>query len=454
MKRNPLKRIAMILGCMTLMASIPKPAALSQTRPNIVFIYADDWGWGDLSCHGNTWLKTPQLDRLAEEGIDFQQFNVLAPVCSPSRVAVMTGRFPSRYGVNHVMGNKRGMPEMPDWLDPSAPTIPKYFKAAGYKTGHFGKWHLGTGIPTMADYGIDESGVYGGPGPKIDRRGNAIPERAVEFIEKHKDQPFYLNVWLHESHLNHHPSKESLEMWKHLDEQKQVYAAVITDGDNKVGMILDALKRFGLEKNTIVVFSSDNGPENTGGLDQKGEPGAWRSYYSVGETGGLRGRKRSLYEGGVRVPFILRWPGHAPAGVKNEETVLTAVDLFPTFCAAAGISYPAQARGDGENLLEAFHGKPVLRTRPLFWRYGPNDVAVREGDWKLVTTMDNTITELHNLKMDRAEAEAKDLSKVHPEITARLKKMVVNWYATLPSEVDPACVNPQKRKKSEVNEDE
>lgn len=383
-------------------------SVLGQTKPNIVFIYADDWGWGDLSCHGNTWLKTPNIDKLASEGIDFQKFNVLAPVCSPSRVAAMTGRYPGRFGVNHIMGNKKGMPEMPDWLDPRAPMIPRIFKAADYRTGHFGKWHMGNG-PTMEEYGIDESAVYGGPGPKIDRKGNAIPERAVQFIEANKDRPFYLNVWLHESHLNHHPSTESLELWKHLDERKQVYAAVITDGDEKVGMILDALKRCGLEQNTIVIFSSDNGPENTGGPDQKGTPGAWRSYYSLGETGGLRGRKRSIYEGGVRVPFILRWPGHAPAGVKNEATVLTAVDLLPTFCAAAGLTPPADAHGDGENLLEAFKGKPVLRTKPIFWRYMAKDLAVRDGDWKLVCNFDGTQSELHNLKSDRAEDVAKDL---------------------------------------------
>ncbi|QDU86692.1 Arylsulfatase precursor [Pirellulimonas nuda] len=415
------------------------PAA--KPKPNIVFIYADDLGWGDLSCHGNTWLETPVLDRLASEGIDFQQFNVLSPVCSPSRVAAMTGRFPARFGINHVFGTKRG-PEMPDWLDGKAPTIPRYLKAAGYRTGHFGKWHMGSGTPTMADYGIDESAVYGGPGPKIDRSGDDIPDQAVRFIEANKDGPFYLNVWLHESHLAHTPSAESLKKWEHLDARRQVYAAVITDCDRKVGMILDALQRCGVEGNTIVAFSSDNGPENTGGPNQKGEPGSWRSYYSLGETGGLRGRKRSLYEGGVRTPFIVRWPGHTPAGVENQATVLTAVDLLPTFCAAAGVTPPAEADGDGENLLEALDGKQVVRTRPLFWRYRSTDLAVRDGDWKLVTTPDGEQSELHNLKSDRAEEVAKDRSDTHPEITQRLTKLVLDWNATLPTKADPASVNP------------
>ena len=424
--------------------SAAEPAA---RKPNIVFIYADDWGWGDLSCHGNTWLKTPHLDKLASEGIDFQQFNVLSPVCSPSRTAAMTGRFPGRFGINTVFGVGKP-PEMPDWLDPKAPTTPRLLKAAGYRTGHFGKWHLGEGKPTMADYGIDESAVYHGPGPKVGPSGNGIPSQAVKFIEANKDRPFYVNVWLHESHLAHTPSAESMEKWKHLDPRQQVYAAVITDGDNKVGMILDALERCGIAQNTLVVFSSDNGPAKSKEND-KGDPGSYRSYYSIGETGGLRGQKTSLFEGGVRTPFIVRWPGQAPAGLKNVATVLTAVDLLPTFCAAAGVTPPTDANGDGENLLPALKGESILRTRPIFWRttYGnmknPNfwpDMAVRDGDWKLVTTFDGQRVELHNLKTNRTEDIAKDQSKDHPEIVARLSKLIRDWYATLPTKADPSCL--------------
>ncbi len=431
-----------------------------KQKPNIVFIYADDWGWGDLSCHGNTWLKTPRLDKLASEGIDFQQFNVLSPVCSPSRTAAMTGRFPGRFGINTVFGVGKP-PEMPDWLDPKAPTTPRLLKAAGYRTGHFGKWHLGEGTPTMADYGIDESAVYHGPGPKVGPSGNDIPSKAVKFIEANKDRPFYVNVWLHESHLAHTPSAESMEKWKHLDEKKQVYAAVITDGDNKVGMILDALDKAGIAKNTIVVFSSDNGPAKSKEND-KGNPGAYRSHYSVGESGGLRGRKTSLFEGGVRVPFIMRWPAQAPAGLKNQTTVLTAVDLLPTFCAAAGVTPPADANGDGENLLPALKGESILRTRPIFWRINGNkkdsnfwpDLAVRDGDWKLVTTFDGQRVELHNLKLDRAEDISKDQSKEHPEIVARLKKLALDWNATLPTKADPSCLaKPQASEPKKLSEE-
>jgi len=430
-----------------LLAPLASLQAAVAIKPNIVFIYADDWGWGDLSCHGNTWLKTPRLDKLASEGIDFQQFNVLSPVCSPSRAAALTGRFPGRFGINTVFGVGKP-PEMPDWLDPKAPTTPRLLKAAGYRTGHFGKWHLGEGKPTMADYGIDESAVYHGPGPKVGPSGNGIPSQAVKFIEANKDRPFYVNVWLHESHLAHTPSAESMARWKHLDPRQQVYAAVITDGDNKVGMILDALERCGIAQNTLVVFSSDNGPAKSKEND-KGVPGSYRSYYSIGETGGLRGRKTSLFEGGVCTPFIVRWPGQAPGGLKNDTTVLTAVDLLPTFCAAAGVTPPADANGDGENLLPALKGESILRTRPIFWRttYGdkknPNfwpDLAVRDGDWKLVTTFDGQRVELHNLKTNRTEDISKDQSKDHPEIVARLTKQALDWNATLPTKADPSCL--------------
>jgi N-acetylgalactosamine-6-sulfatase len=312
----------------------------------------------------------------------------------------------------------------------------------------------------MADYGIDESAVYHGPGPGVRPTGNDIPNQAVKFIEANKDRPFFVNVWLHESHLVHSPSDESMARWKHLDPRQQVYAAVITDGDNKVGMILDALERCGIAQNTLVVFSSDNGPAKSRDND-KGVPGSYRSYYSIGETGGLRGQKTSLFEGGVRVPFIVRWPGHAPAGLKNDATVLTAVDLLPTFCAAAGVTPPTDANGDGENLLPALKGEPILRTRPIFWRINGNkkaadfwpDLAVRDGDWKLVTTFDGLKVELYNLKSNRTEDITKDQSKDHPEIVARLTKQALDWKATLPTKADPGCLaKPQESEPKKLSE--
>ncbi len=454
--RNSLSLITVFL--LTLLAGL---TAAEPTKPNIIFIYADDWGWGDLGCHENTWLKTPNLDKLASEGTDFQQFNVLNPVCSPSRSAVMTGMYPARFSVHQHFAEPKQNHErgMPDWLDPKAPTLPRFLKQAGYRTAHFGKWHLSNaqteGAPKPDVYGYDEACVFNGGAGWESTDLHATAANAVAFIKANKTQPFFINAWIHESHTPHVPTAESMAKWKHLDEQKQVYAAVITDGDNAVGAILDALKTEGLEDNTIVMFSSDNGPESTASkrsankFDPDANVTGFDTFYSVGETGGMRGRKRSLFEGGVRVPFIVRWPGHTKAGVKNDSTAFTAVDLLPTLCAAAGVKLPADYLSDGESLLAAFNGEAKTRTRPIFWQWlGKNAepdywprLAVRDGDWKLVMTDDARRVELHDLTQDRAED--KDCSRDHPEIVARLSKMALEWKATLPTAPNPDCLSKQ-----------
>ena len=430
------------------------PAGLSgadaPSKPNIVFIFADDWGWGDLSCHGHPWLKTPNLDRLAGEGIDFQQFNVLNPVCSPSRTAATTGMYPARFCIHqHFAPGINGERGMPDWLDPQAPTLARFLKGAGYRTGHFGKWHLtnggSVGAPEPSAYGFDESAVFNGPGVEAGLHDTA--NNAVKFIRANQGSPFYVNVWLHESHTPHVPTAESLAKWKHLDEQKQVYAAVITDGDNAVGQVLDALREAGVEEHTLVMFSSDNGPEWTGGENQKKMGQGYGTWASVGQTGGLRGRKRSLFEGGVRVPFIVRWPGHAPPERRTTRRRSPRWTCCRRCAPAAGVNLPENYHGDGENLLEAFHGKAISRTRPVFWEWRGTQtepdwwprLAVRDGDWKLAMTYDASRIELHQLINDRAEA--KEVSKENPEVVKRLSKLVLDWKASLPEQPDPECIS-------------
>ena len=452
---------ALLLTPLSALLAAEAPPAV--TPPNIVFIYADDMGWGDIACHGTSWLETPNLDRLAREGIDFHQFNVLSPVCSPSRAAAMTGRFPSRYCIYTAFGS----PEtnraqgMADWLDPQSPTLPRFLQSAGYRTAHVGKWHMGSsdlpGAPAMEEYGIDESMVYHGPGPQLSKR--QVAKSAVRFIENlQSKQPFFLNVWIPQTHLMLQPSQTSMDHFRDLDPRRQVYAATVYDADQTVGRVLEALRAADIEKKTIVLFSSDNGPAGVEwqphAQPPRPEDGTMKNgfgmSYSVGSTGGLRGRKAHLYEGGVRTPLLVRWPGKAPAGTINDTTVFTAVDLLPTLCAAAGITLPAEYPGDGENLLGAWQGEPIRRTRPLFWHVHAGaknnrserwpSYAMRDGDWKLYVSGDGSRAELYDLVTDRSESE--DVCKQHPEIVSRMTAAITAWKATLPTKPNPACVAP------------
>jgi arylsulfatase A-like enzyme len=428
--------------------------ASAADRPNIVFIFADDWGWGDLSCHGHKSFRTPNIDRLAAQGIDFHKFNVCNPVCSPSRTAAMTGHFPARYGVYqhfaaHALNRQRGMP---DWLDPKAPMISRMLQQAGYRTGHFGKWHLTAetipDAPHPRDYCFDESAVYNGPPPHT--TSDHMTNEAVTFIRKNKDRPFFVNVWLHETHVPHYPSKAALAAHDGLDERHRVYAAAIADGDRKVGLVVDALAELELDDNTLVIFSSDNGPEWTGSESMKIIRDGLGTYYSVGDTAGRRGRKRSLFEGGVNVPFIVRWPGHAPAGVKDKATVIAAVDLLPTFCAVANVQLPDDYQPDGENMLRAFKGHSVVRSKPLFWEWrGPNAepdlwprLAVRDGDWKLVIGQTAERVELHNLANDPHERQ--NQASKEPDRVAHLSKMAIEWRNSLPADPPEDCISKQE----------
>ena len=223
----------------------------------------------------------------------------------------------------------------------------------------------------MADYGIDESAVYHGPGPKVRPRGNDIPDQAVKFIEANKDRPFYLNVWLHESHLAHTPSAESLERWKHLDDRNRSMRRSSPTATTRWAW--SSTRWSGAASRRIPSwFFPAITVRRSRRKTTKACPATGAATTASVKPAACADRKRSLFEGGVRVPFIVRWPGTRSAGVKNDTTVLTAVDLLPTFCAAAGVTPPTDANGDGENLLPAFKGESVLRTRPIFWRINGN----------------------------------------------------------------------------------
>ena len=426
-------------------------------RPNIIFIFADDWGWGDLGCYGHDRLKTPNLDRLASQGTLFTQFYVCSGVCSPSRTAVMTGQFPARHGVHghfaaHDINARRGMP---NWLDTGATTYTRLLQQSGYRVGHYGKWHLGNGegAPEPFEYGIDECRVNVGNGPYLGFLTNdvgpmrsssseVIVDESIGFIDRNKESPFMLNVWLNDTHATLDPDEKQLEPYlEHIPEGLEgkhaganaIYYAAATNADNHVGRLLDHLDDAGLADNTIVIFSADNGPEDIAVRNT--------SHSGVGSPGPFRGRKRSLYEGGIRTPFILRWPeGGTPAGAVNNDSPVSAVDLLPTFCDAAGCDVPEGYALDGESMLDVFQGADRGRETSLMWEWRfriaghvinrSPILAVRDGNWKLLVNPDRGRVELFDIPNDPTELN--NLSASHPEIVDRLADQVTNWQKELP----------------------
>ena len=333
--------------------------AAADEKPNILFIFADDWGWGDLSCHGHPYVKTPHIDRLAKEGTDFHRFTVASGVCSPSRTAVMTGHFPARYNID---GHFAWVPSnakrnMPDWLDTQAPLLPRFLKQGGYATAHFGKWHLANNMipdsPVPGEYGFETYGAFNCAGEQIPVHEDS--EHVVKFIQKSKEhgKPFFINMWLHEPHTPFHTVPKYRWRFRHLEnEADNIYASVLSHADDRVGEVLDELDRLELTENTLVIFSSDNGPARSSrpaelGLMHDTATGAGYNVAAAkGITGGRKGYKSSLFEGGIGVPFIARWPGKIPSDRVDKKSILSAVDLLPTFCDVAGVELPNDYQPD------------------------------------------------------------------------------------------------------------
>ncbi|MFC1607157.1 sulfatase [Candidatus Latescibacterota bacterium] len=435
-------------------------ATAKSKQPNIVFIFCDDLGWADLPCHGyqstkahGGWivrgdLKMPNIDRMANEGTMFTQFYVASAVCSPSRTGIMTGQFPSRLAVHDYLASpelnrERGMP---DYVDPNVITLPRLLKQSGYTTAHFGKWHLSGGrvenAPAPTEYGIDTyDSCLKGPDGRVGSTG-MIADETIKFIDTNRDKPFYINTWLYDPHSPLRPTEEMMAPYDHLSPKwgdhkgaMQVWYGVLSDIDRHVGRILDRLDELGLSENTIVIFSSDNGPE-TGLIPFVSHYGGASST----NTGPFRGVKRSLYEGGIREPFIVRWPGTTPAGEIDDSTVIGGVDFLPTVCGLTGASVPDDVQIDGENLSRALSGKPVQKAKPLMWEnrfpvYGhvihkSPMLAIRDGKWKLLMNPDRSRVELYDIPSDPTELT--NLAGKHPDEVKRLSEPLMKWQATLP----------------------
>jgi arylsulfatase A-like enzyme len=443
---------------------LPASARADAPKLNVIFILADDLGWGDLGCYGSKQVATPHLDRLAAEGIRFPQFYVASPICSPSRVGFMTGRYPARAKITSYLQTRAGNRhcEQADWLDPNAPFLARFLKAAGYVTAHFGKWHMGGGrdvqdAPTPKAYGFDEHHVnFEGMPPRFEHAAIKMPavfegkeyprhditaywvDRAIDFMRRHRDEPFYVNVWPQDTHTPFTPSDKQLEGVGDGPPPQQRFRAVLRELDRQVGRLVAAVRELGLEERTLIVFAGDNGPEPS---------------FNRVRTGGLRGMKWSLYEGGVRVPLIARVPGITPKGTVNQTAVVGAVDFLPTVCKLCGVAVPKSADLDGEDVSAAFRGEKSGRTGPLFWEYGrkppppdqkgigsfpypaepsaksPN-LAIRDGKWKLLVYADGSGAELYDLATDRNETM--NLAASELETAQRLREMVLKWRRRLP----------------------
>lgn len=441
-------------------------AAVAAQRPNVIFILTDDQGWADAKFAGHPYVKTPNLDRLASQGTRFKQFYVAATVCSPSRCAFMTSHYPARHLVHgHFSTHEQNAARsMPDWLDPKAPTITRLLRDAGYATGHFGKWHLGggDGAPTPDAYGIDDvramvcrDPAWTEPATTFWAKSTRlIVDEAIRFIKANKDRPFYANVWTLLPHAPLNPTPEQLAVYdglepraadpafgpwmqkyagaaKDLKSQMRVFCASLTDLDTQVGRLLRALDELGLADNTIVFYSSDNGPEDYN-ISNAANAG-------VGNTGPLRARKRSMYEGGIRTFGLLRWPGHVAAGRVDDTSVVSSVDWLPTICKVAGVTVPADVQPDGEDVSDIWLGTSRARTKPLYWEwlfrvwgddYTPPMLAVRDGNWKLFVNHSGSSAQLYDIPKDISEEH--DVAARHPDVVKDLTAKALAWQKTLP----------------------
>ncbi|GIZ09701.1 sulfatase [Flavobacterium sp. UMI-01] len=434
----------------------------SKKLPNFIIIFTDDQGYADLGCFGGTHVKTPRIDQMAKEGAKLTSFYVAAPLCTPSRAALMTGSYPKR--INMATGNNFPVLLAGDakGLNPNEITIAELLKQAGYKTGMFGKWHLGDqpefmptrqgfdeffGLPYSHDihpfhqqqqkYNFPALPLLDGEkvielNPDADCLNQRITNRAVAFIEKNKNQPFFVYL----PHTSPHRPllaspdfmadapqgvRETLKKEKEngtidYKTRDKIYPQTISEIDWSVGQILDALKKYGLDENTFVIFTSDNGP-------------------TIGSAYPLRGKKGKTFEGGMRMPTVVRWPGKIVAGTVCNE-LLTAMDILPTFSKLAGVALPKDRVIDGKDIFPVLEGKAKSPYESFFYFSGDSLEAVRSGKWKMRVAGEFS-PELYDLENDISEK--KNVIAQHPEIAEKLKSAAIEFEKKLAKTSRPAA---------------
>lgn len=431
--------ILIVIATIALTAMAP-----SQTRPNIIFIQADDFGYGDLSCYGQQKFKTPNIDRLAAEGVRFTQYYAGSTVCAPSRSALMTGQ---HTGHTRIRGNARH-PLLPEDV-----TVAEVLKSAGYKTGLIGKWGLGeagtTGIPNKQGFDYffgylnqrhahnyyptflwrneeqvklrnvvpneDKEGA-GVSTNKLDYSHDLIAEESLKFVERNSGGPFFLYLAFTIPHANNEARNKGMEVpdlgefaGKDWPDQEMAKAAMIARMDRDIGRLMALLKRLGIDDNTVVFFTSDNGPHKEGGADPE----------FFDSNGPLKGIKRDMYEGGIRAPMIARWPKRIKAGTTSGQ-VWAHWDFLPTAAEIAGALAPSNI--DGLSMLPALLGKKQRNHDFLYWEFHERgfDQAARMGDWKAVRKGFGSPLELYNLKSDIGEEN--NVAAKHPEIVKKIEE--------------------------------
>lgn len=415
-----------------------KPAT---ARPNILLITTDDQGYADLSCMGSKEIETPNLDALAARGALCTTFYSNSPVCSPSRAALLTGRFPAQAGLRSILSSAHGTPG----LSKNAPTIAEVLRANGYATFHAGKWHLGSADGSRPmDRGFDRMfGFHAGcvdfyshlyywssadpihdlwkNGEEIWRNGeyltDLITDEAIESMAASGDKPFFGYIAYNAPHYPLHAPQQVVEKFAHLPPDRRMMAAMLWVVDEGVGRIVKALEERGQLDNTLIFFMSDNGPsrETRNWLD------GVKAEFRGGSAEPFRGAKFSLWEGGIRVPAIFSWPAKIPAH-QTIDTPLMAVDVFPTVLAAAGVHDPVKDLA-GVNLLPLLTERKPPADRDLFWENG-DATAIRRGDWKLLLRGRDDAT-LVNLKDD--PGEEKNLAGANPKVASELKRAALEW---------------------------
>jgi arylsulfatase A len=472
-----------------LLAPLAALHAADVPKPNIVLFLIDDLGWRDLGCQGSTYYQTPNIDRLAREGVRFTDGYAACAVCSPTRAAVLTGKYPARLLLTDWLPSGRWNPKAKlregrfvRALPVEEFTLAEALREGGYRTASIGKWHLGSepfSLPEHHGFDVNIAGnAHGAPGSYffpyaghwaipatgLRARWTVLPDgkpgeyltdrltdEAVKFVRESKAEPFFLYFPHYGVHTPLEAKKELIAKYEKIPaaqrQGKPEYAAMIESVDESVGRVLAVLKELGLEANTLIIFTSDNG-----------------GFYNATSNAPLRANKGAYYEGGIRVPLIIKWPGTGKAGVVVHDPV-TSTDLYPTCLAAAGLPLRPHQHQDGVNLRPVLTGEGALPPRPLFWHYPhynehPSSVpssVIRKGPWKLIEAFDPAGIELYNLASDLSET--KNLAAAEPDRVKELRAELEAWRNSVGAEkmlpnpdYDPSVQPAKKKKKGNARE--